>query len=266
MRDLDEAELKWHRQQLKEARRAGLSDLENAHQLVVAIESLGKRLRNNSRATLGEVKCCLVAFANKCDRDGEMGDPNASPLGVMLERVKDQRNDYAHEGTAARRLARQAAEVAIRLERALLNAEKKERPMEMRDVMTSPVICAEDWQTLAHVRRVMLLHEFSILPYRAKDKRANGQLKWKFIEAGHVVKAMAKDGKNGNKALSKAEKKRRLGMTVKEAFKDKILTCKPAETAKTCAEVEISELDLVTTLVITDAGEAAGIVTPFDLL
>ena len=37
--------------------------------------------------------------------------------------------------------------------------------MKMRDVMITPVICAEEWQTLAHIRRVMLLHEFTILPY-----------------------------------------------------------------------------------------------------
>ena len=44
MKQLDQPEMRWHRYQLKKARRAGLSDLENAHQLVVAIESLGKAI------------------------------------------------------------------------------------------------------------------------------------------------------------------------------------------------------------------------------
>ena len=254
MKRLEKAEMKWHRQRLKEARRAGLSDLENAHQLVVAIELLGKALHDNRHdnqtATFGQVECCLIAFATRWDPDGETEDPNASPLGVILERVREQRNDYAHEGTAARRLARQAAEAAIRLERALLKAETEESPMEMRDVMISPVICAEEWQTLAHIRRIMLLHEFTILPYREKGECADGQ--WKFIEAEHVVKALFKDG-NGV-----------LGMTVKAAVDDKILMWKCAKTAKACDQVHLCSP--ATTLVVTDTGDAAGLVTPFDLL
>ena len=245
MRELEMVELKWHRQRLKEARRAGLSDLENAHQLVVAIESLGKALHGNQGAMLQQVECCLIAFAARWDRDGETEDPSASPLGVILKRVRKQRNDYAHEGTAARRLARQAAEVAIRLERALLKAEKEGKPMEMRDVMIEPVVCAEGWQTLAHIRRVMLLHEFTILPYRA-----NGD--WKFIEAGHVVKALCKD-----------EKQRR-SMSVRTAVDAGFLTCHCANVAEVHEQVD--RCNPATTLVVTDKNDAAGLVTPFDLL
>ena len=226
MNELEKAEMKWHRQRLKKARRAGLSDLENAHQLVVAIESLGKALHGNQGAMLRQVECCLIALAARWDRDGETEDPSASPLGVILKRVREQRNDYAHEGTAARRLARQAAEVALRLERALLKAETKEKPMEMRDIMISPVICAEEWQTLAHIRRVMLLHEYSILPYRPNGKSA--KRKWKFIEAGHVVKALSKDG---NRVRS---------MTVRCAVKKGILVPTRAKTAKARCQVDLS--------------------------
>lgn len=250
MKELEKAEMEWHRQRLREARRAELSDLENAHQLVAAIESLGKALHGNQGAMFRKVECCLIAFAARWDSDGETEDPNASPLGVVLKRVREQRNDYAHEGTAARRLARQAAEVALRLERALLNAKKEGKPMMMRDVMIQPVICAEDWQTLAHVRRVMLLHEYSILPYRPNGKSAKRQ--WKFIEAEHVVKALSNDG---NQVRS---------MTVKCAVKKGILVPTCAETAKACCQVDLS--NPVTTLVITDAGDAAGLVAPFDLL
>ena len=143
MRTLAENQMKWHRQQLKNARRAGLSDLENAHQLVVAIEALGKALHGRGRAKLVTVEPCLIAFSARSAPGGETEDPTSSPLPVMLKRVRDQRNDYAHEGTAARRLARQAAEVALQLERALLNAETKGSTMNMRDVMIAPVICAE---------------------------------------------------------------------------------------------------------------------------
>ena len=131
--------------------------------------------------------------------------PPRALLPTMLRRVREQRNDYAHEGTAARRLARQAAEVAIRLERALLNAETEDRPMKMRDVMITPVVCAEEWQTLAHVRRVMLLHEFTILPYR----RSPGD--WTFIEATGVVRALSKG------------RRRILGTTVEDAVESELL-------------------------------------------
>ena len=62
MQQLTKDQMKWHRQQLKKARRAGLSDLENAHQIVVEIESLGKALHGSSNANLGKVECCLIAL------------------------------------------------------------------------------------------------------------------------------------------------------------------------------------------------------------
>ena len=247
MRTLAKKQLKWHRQQLKEARRAGLSDLENAHQLVVAIEALGKALHGSAVATLGSVECCLIAFSATWAPDGGTGDPTSSPLPAMLERVRRQRNDYAHEGTAARRLARQAAEVALRLERALLNAETEGTPMRMRDVMIAPVICAEEWQTLAHVRRIMLLHEFTILPYRQQGKG------WTFVDATAVVRALY------------AGEGRRLDLTVMDAVERGRLDVTCARTAGVEAAVDHSVPE--TTLVVTGACQApVGLVTPFDLL
>ena len=247
MKPLAKNQMKWHRQQLKKARRAGLSDLENAHQLVVAIESLGKALHGSGDATLHKVECCLIAFSDRWVPDGETEDPTSSPLPAMLKRVREQRNDYAHEGTAARRLARQAAEVAIQLERALLNAEKEGRPMKMRDVMITPVICAEEWQTLAHVRRVMLLHEFTILPYRQQDGV------WTFIEATGVVRALS------------TGRRRALDKTIMDAVGCGLLKVAPARTAE--AEEEVDQSAPETTLVVKGACEAAaGLVTPFDLL
>ena len=247
MKSLAKNQMKWHRQQLKRARRAGLSDLENAHQLVVAIESLGKALHGSGDAMLHKVECCLIAFSDRWTPDGETEDPTSSPFPAMLGRVREQRNDYAHEGTAARRLARQAAEVAIQLERALLNAEKEGRPMKMRDIMITPVICAEEWQTLAHVRRVMLLHEFTILPYCRQDEG------WTFIEATGVVRALSTDRRS---ALDK---------TVVDAVGCGLLKVDPAQTAE--AEEEVDQSEPKTTLVVKGACKAAvGLVTPFDLL
>ena len=247
MRTLAKKQMTWHRQQLKQARRAGLSDLENAHQLVVAIEALGKALHGSAAAPLGSVECCLIAFSVKWAPDGETQDPTSSPLPAMLERVRTQRNDYAHEGTAARRLARQAAEVALQLERALLNAETEGRPMKMRDVMITPVICAEEWQTLAHVRRVMLLHEFTILPYRQPGKG------WTFVKATGVVRALSKGGKGARDMVVKAAVEcGRLNVTCARlaGVDEEVDRCKPK-----------------TTLVVTGASQAAvGLVTPFDLL
>ena len=247
MRILAKEQLKWHRQQLKQARRAGLSDLENAHQLVVAIESLGRALHGSGVATLGSVECCLIAFSAHWAPDGGTADPTSSPLPAILKRVREQRNDFAHEGTAARRLARQAAEVALQLERALLNAETEGRPMRMRDVMITPVICAEEWQTLAHVRRVMLLHEFTILPYRQQGKG------WTFVDATGVVRALY------------AGEGRRLDMTVMDAVERGRLDVTCARIAGVEAVVDHSAPETI--LVVTDACQAAvGLVTPFDLL
>ena len=122
--------------------------------------------------------------------------------------------------------------------------------MEMRDVMITPVVCAEDWQTLGHVRRVMLLHEFTVLPYRANGKSENRR--WQFIEAEHVVKALSEGG-DGVRS-----------MTVKAAVEEEILVPTCAKTKEACHQVDPS--NPVTTLVVTDKGDVAGIVTPFDLL
>ena len=119
--------------------------------------------------------------------------------------------------------------------------------MKMRDVMITPVICAEEWQTLAHIRRVMLLHEFTILPYRGQ----NGG--WTFIEATGMVRALSMDRK---KALDK---------TVMDAVECGLLEATPARTAE--AEDEVDQSAPETTLVVKAACKAAaGLVTPFDLL
>ena len=80
--------MRWRRHRLKKARRAGLADLENAHQLVVAIESLGKGLHGNPKAMLRDVECCLIAFAAQWDPDGETEDPNAARVDGVGRRPR----------------------------------------------------------------------------------------------------------------------------------------------------------------------------------
>ena len=117
----------------------------------------------------------------------------------------------------------------------------------MRDVMITPVICAEEWQTLAHVRRVMLLHEFTILPYRQPGKG------WTFVKATGVVRALSKGGKGARDMVVKAAVEcGRLNVTCARlaGVDEEVDRCKPK-----------------TTLVVTGASQAAvGLVTPFDLL
>ena len=119
--------------------------------------------------------------------------------------------------------------------------------MKMRDVMIEPVICAEEWQTLGHIGRLMLLNEFTILPYREQSDD------WTFIEATEVVRALSED------------RNKRLDMTVGCAVKCGLLRVVPAEEAR--AEEEINHSKPATILVVRGARKAvAGLVTPFDLL
>ena len=58
----------------------------------------------------------------------------------------------------------------------------KEGPLNARDIMTSPVIIVNNGMNISTVRRIMLLNEFSRLPYK-KDKKC-----WVWISAQALVK------------------------------------------------------------------------------
>ena len=239
---MSQAEMQWHRKNLKKARQAGHANLEDAHQIIVAVEGLGRALAGKPAAGLRDVEGYLVRFVEKWDGEDEAEAAEPSSFEGGLRNVRSQRNDYAHEGTAARRLGKMAAKVAIRLEAALRAAEEAKDVLRMRDIMSTPAICAEEWQTLGDIRRLMLLHEFTILPYRH-------QKKWRVIDASEVVRAISCCGK-----------RQRVGCAVTEG---KLKTDK-ARTAKATCEVDFNR-PRTTVIVRGQSEEIVGLVTPFDM-
>ena len=43
---------------------------------------------------------------------------------------------------------------------------KEEQAMQISEIMVANPTCAEKWQTLADIRRTMLVNDFSVLPLR----------------------------------------------------------------------------------------------------
>ena len=57
--------------------------------------------------------------------------------------------------------------------------------MEISEVMVTNPTCAENWQTLADLRRTMLVNDFSLLPRR--NRNYGGTDKWQVVRAEELA-------------------------------------------------------------------------------
>ena len=129
------------------------------------IERLAKCLDGNPDSTLtgaiGTVMLFVCRYAP--DRIGDPGIAGAS-FHDLYVRMKDARDDHAHTGTPVVQASRWTKAVGAVLLEALEAAACNERDLAVRDVMVTNPACAHDWQTLADLRRTMLVNDYSVLP------------------------------------------------------------------------------------------------------
>ena len=161
---------------------------------------------------------------------------------ALYEAVRKGRNDLMHAGTAAALTGTRAVALATVLMEALLN-HRDCKEMTAGHLMVSNPACAEGWQTLADIRRTMLMNDYSTLPLRngcCKESRT-----WKVLRAEDLGRHLSEDRKRPKQTLDEAG----LG--------------EPAPTAD--PNTPIKKVEKLPVLVVED-DNLLGIVTAFDLL
>lgn len=230
------------RGRLRAARDLALADSEGFMQLIQEIEQLGSFLTNDPDArTFARHEDSLVLLA----QSSLTLEPN---FELLLAALRKARNDAAHLGAAARRTTSQAVSVALVLEEAMAGSTNLRL---VEHYMVDTPVSAESWQTIAMVRRVMLHHQFSVLPYR------HGKT-WKLLTDGAVVRFLGDE---------RERRQARLASTIAEALPDG-LSLVSARTARLGTPVhEAYDPEHAPTLIVLDSSDnLRGILTPFDML
>ena len=135
---------------LSQARYEVLSDAENLLIICHVLEELGRRITGTKSEGLGQYVDALVSWVTPERRDR---------CARHLERVRQARNDAAHQGIYARNAALKAVLVCLDLEEVIRQAMAV-----VEDIMVGGVVVARPFMTLAKVREEMLVSSFSYLP------------------------------------------------------------------------------------------------------
>lgn len=255
--ELKADELIEFRDRLREARYAALADAEGFQQMCFAIEALGARVRGDSGA-LGNYRRFLSALVV------QHTPIDFQEFDALYEALNMARNDVMHTGAYARHAAVSAVQLSMLIEEAILS-EMKSKPQQSRktvaDFMVRTPVTAEEWHTVGHARRLMLLNSFSYLPMLYKGK-------WKLV-SDMALAALLQPLAQGNRNLVAAT-----------ALSD-VLSCKKHPLKLSSAVVVLGTDDVESLLksskhpglwlvVKTQEGEGAkhliGVLSPFELM
>ena len=178
----------------------------------------------------------------------------------LYAKVCNARNDVAHTGTEAVSLRIWTTTLATVLMEALAGVAGEGAMSKIRDVMVTNPACAHGWQTVADVRRTMLVNDYSELPLAQGAAGAY----WRAVTARNLAAYLAED------------REKKLGKTLDEATiegRDSLETDRLRTTRETTLIRDVwaasngeATLPLVVTREESGGVAAVGIVTSFDML
>lgn len=252
---------------LRDARGRAQASLEDAAPLFVAFERLGYHcaLPDGPPRGLGDYEASLLEICRASPlSDALEKSPGESTARDLFESLVAGRNERMHVGIAARRTTEHAVRFALMLEAGLMSTFET-----AAHFMVRGPVCAEAWQTLAQVRQTMLTHQFSVLPFRAVDK------KWVLLSDINVAKYLYRVGEGRPRALVA-----KLGDLIPTLKPEDLSEAKcvgpswrvtPATFDGAPAPSEaLSKRVHANVLLVTEDGKSdsnlLGIITPFDLL
>lgn len=224
---------------------AGGASLASVHH---QIERIAKHL-TRPKATLGEARCYMRSLVreNAPHMLEETGLPGWS-FADLYDSVTDARNDLAHSGTAAALADTRTAALAFVLLEALMTPNTSTTAGE---IMVSNPVCAQGWQTLADVRRTMLMHDYSTLPFNPNGGGGSCD-RWVLVHAKDLGEHLLDD------------RDKRIG----EALGASSIRLRTVQTA--CPDTPLEGLVRHVPVLVTDDGSEhgalLGIITAFDLL
>lgn len=260
LRELDDAESRHYRDELRAARYAALADAEGFGEICFALEALGLRLLGE-QGDLGKYEDRIGFYARLSPVLSELSRTRPSgfkTFEALYQTVRTARNDAMHAGAYARHATEAAIDLCIGLEEALMIGVKRT----VGGVMVKSPITVEPWQPVAQARQLMLMHSFSFLPMRHR------KMWWLLSELG-LAKFLN---------VSQTQKIIRLGLTIAEAIEHNPklelvpLAKEQLLTSKTQIEKLLQEADHKqgpTLWLVVDDGRKdhlAGVLSPFELM
>lgn len=246
--ELSQSERRHYLAEFRAARASVLADAEAFHEVLTAVERLGLRLSSKSNG-LASIKKFVATIAEAAGSAWERQDgQNVSRFDRIFEIVRSSRNDAMHQGAAARHLSDKCVELATMIEDGLMTTLRR-----VEDFMIRSPVQAYLFETLASIRRKMLVNSFSYLPVRS----GNG---WHLLSDAALANYLL-DSRSGG------ERKVRLGQQLDEALKSDKLRLLSARACGPESAIEslLPQLDAHPLLVL-EHEQLVGIVTPFDLL
>lgn len=197
-RKMEEAEVRYFKNQLRAARAIALKDAEAFGEIVFTVEQLGKFLCGvgYNKSGLGAYCEKFVNFIKKSQAELE------NEFRTLYKLVKEGRNDAFHNGTRARHLTANAISLSIMIEDALMNnaSDNASCRYKAKNIMVPNPLCAYVWQTVDMVRRDMLANAFTYLPFAEvkNDKRT-----WRLISDYMLAHYLSSDEEKRKAKLAK---------------------------------------------------------------
>ena len=231
------------RHDLRTAVTAYATDRGTLASLIHEIERVAKYCHGCPKASLGKAKKRVRELVEA--EAPYMLDKTGLPEWkwcALYDAVQADRNDLMHTGTAAALTGTRSVALAIVLMEALM---KPSKSTTVGQLMVSNPVCAQAWQTLADVRRTMLMHDYSTLPLEDGNCRNNDG--WKVLRAGSLGEYLLEDRDD------------RLGERIRDSKLPRELV--PKVTSSTLIK-DVTDLPVI----VADGNGLLGIVTAFDLL
>ena len=240
------------------------SGREGVASLLHQVERVARYAGGDHKASLGKasgaMRTLVAVFAGFALADTGLGKMGWDRLYKL---VREARNDIAHTGTEAVVAETRTKALAAVLLEALLGAGGEEGMTNLAEVMVADPVCAHEWQTVADLRRTMLVTDFSELP--VAGCAASGA--WPTVTADCLATYLGSEESERQERMG-----RRLDQAWGEAGRPLLLydapTAPPTTPVCDIPRAEGGELKLPLMVTREAAGGRilVGIVTAFDLL
>ena len=258
--ELDPNAARGLRHDLKGALTAFTSGRGSVESLLHQVERIARYVTGKPQMALGSARKRMKRLV-RCSAPALIDNTGLPGVGwdELYSAVVDGRNDLAHTGTEAALVGARVATLATVLLAALAEAAKEKGVGKVKDIMVSNPVFAHGWQTLADLRRTMLVNDFSVLPL-SEDQAKRGR--WRCVRAEELADFLAQQPSAMGCTLASAlDGGRNAPMRVYRAP----IVREDQEKGKLLGR-DAPDLPVVVGRTVEQRCEIVGIVTAFDLL
>lgn len=229
--------------------------------LLHEIERISRYVSGRPKVSLGQATKSMKRLVHQYAR-GRLSDTGLPGVNwdELYRGVVKGRNDLAHTGTAAALAGTRVATLATVLLAALTELVKTNGLWMVRNVMVSNPICAQYWQTLADLRRTMLVNDYSALPL-SEGLQDDGT--WGCVRAEELAAFFAREDQ-GTPGCTLAEARNQVDGVPMPVYHASVVH--EDTSLDTLLGESALKLPVIVTRPMGGRCEIVGIVTAFDLL